>query len=188
MSDKKIAFIPWWVATVLSRNNLKAEDLLSFERIQPYFSTEDLTSLAALSYIAPLLSAKGIFEDIESYVNRWAASTASAKHKTLIADIDQLARNKTTQDETLLRLVGGNTSGEPSYSANEELETFEVTLMGDVGVAVWLKPGFHLRDHIVNSIKLIRCAVKKLYVYENYQQLVTRPVGKAYIESINTLQ
>ena len=185
MQTKQFAFIPWWIPPVLSRNNLKTEDLLYFERIQPFFSTEDLTSLVALGLQANLFAGNGVVGDTTLFCDRWLASVSDARSKQAIQDIAILAASQEVQDETLRRLavdlsaVTGSPRGEVGPS-----DTFEVSLMGDVGIAVLIKQGFTLLDHAKNSFNLLRCMVKKLYVYEDYHTLVSRPVGQAYIESL----
>lgn len=186
MQEKQFAFIPWWIPPVLQRHGLKTEDLLSFERIRPYFSTEDLTSLAALGHCAHLFAGNGVGPDTVSWDARWCASACDARTKQAIADIAALAAAQATQDETLRRLtvdpsmVAQRDTG--IYTAPEP--TFQVSLMGDVGIAVVLKQGFTLAEHAKNQFNLLRCMVKQLYVYEDYHALVSRPVGCAYIESL----
>lgn len=185
MQEKHFAFIPWWISAVLSRNNLKTEDLLSFERIRPYFSTEDLTSLVALGLNARLFVCNGIGSDTTQWIDRWLVSTSDARSQKTIRDIAALAYSQDVQDETLYRLTTEDPSvtGVP-HGATGPFETFEVSLMGDVGVAVLLKQGYSASQHAKNSITLLRCMTKKLYVYEDYPRLVSRPVGQAYIESL----
>jgi hypothetical protein len=185
--QEKFAFIPWWITPVLERNNLKAEDLLSFERIRPYFSTEDLTSLAALGYQARLFVGDGADPDIVCWPTRWLASlnASDARAKSTIEDIAALAASEQTQDETLRRLAVEASSAVPNpYGFTEPKKTFRVALMGDVGIAVYLNQGFTLAEHAKNQFDLRRCMVKQLYVYEDYHALVSRPVGLAYIESL----
>jgi hypothetical protein len=89
------------------------------------------------------------------------------------------------QDETLRRLVVDQSAVTDSpRGAVGPSDTFEVSLMGDVGIAVLIKQGYTLIDHARNSFNLLRCMVQKLYVYEDYHSLVSRPVGQAYIESL----
>lgn len=185
MQEKQFAFIPWWISAVLSRNNLKAEDLLSFERIRPFFSTEDLTSLAASGIMSRLFVCDGIGPDTVQWIDRWLATASDARSKTTIEDIAALAYTDQMQEETLRRLVIEPSSATDSLAGGVgPSETFEVSLMGDAGVAVYLKQGFTLAEHAKNSINLLRCMVKKLYVYEDHPTMVSRNVGQAYIESL----
>lgn len=192
MQEKQFAFLPWWIVPVLSRNNLKAEDLLYFERIRPFFSTEDLTSLVALSHNAHLFAGNGVGPDTTLWSDRWLASASDAQTKRAIQDIATLATSQEVQAETLRRLTVDPSSVADSPTPHQEIssgvfgpsDTFEVSLMGDNGIAVVIKQGFTLADHVKNSFKLLRCMVKQLYVYEDYPKLVSRPVGKAYIESL----
>ena len=185
MQTKQFAFIPWWIPPVLSRNNLKTEDLLSFERIQPFFSTEDLTSLVALGLQANLFAGNGAGADTTLFYDRWLASASDARSKQSIQDIATLAASQEVQDETLRRLAADSSAVTDSPRGEVgPSDTFEVKLMGDVGVAVFLKQGFTLLDHAKNSFNLLRCMVKQLYVYEDYHSLVSRLVGQAYIESL----
>lgn len=184
MQAKQFAFIPWWIPPVLVRNNLKTEDLLSFERIRPFFSTDDLTSLAALGNIAYLFAGNGASADTVDFCSRWLDSTSDANMKNAIMDIAALATSRETQDETLRRLVADPSSAVPALPGSKTPVTFEVALMGDVGISVKLKQGFTLVEHAKNQFNLLRCMVKQLYVYEDYHALVSRPVGLAYIESL----
>jgi hypothetical protein len=185
MQEKQFAFIPWWISAVLSRNNLKTEDLLSFERIRPFFSTEDLTSLVAMSSLAHFFAGNGIGPDTTQWSDRWLASASDARTKQAIADIAALAYAEQTQAETLRRLAI-EPSSVPGFAppGQSPSTTFEVALMGDHGVAVHLKQGFTLAEHAQNSFNLLRCMVKKLYVYEDYPRLIARHAGQAYIESL----
>lgn len=188
MQEKQLAFIPWWIAPVLTRNGLKTEDLLYFERIRPFFSTEDLTSLAALSHCAHFFATKGIGYDTTQWCDRWLASASDARTKQAIMDIAALANSQEVQDETLRRLTIDPSSvpsmdpSSPGYGLPSD--TFDVSLMGDEGIVVTLKQGFTLADHAKNSFNLLRCMAKKLYVYEDYHKLVSRPIGQVYIESL----
>jgi hypothetical protein len=184
MQEKQFAFIPWWIAAVLSRNNLKSEDLLSFERIRPFFSTEDLTSLVATSSLARFFVGDGVGPDTVQWWDRWLASASDARTKQIISDNALLAGTSQTQEETLQRLAIEPSTVDEPVAGLVPLKTFEVSLMGDSGVAVFLQQGYTLAQHAKNSINLLRCLVKKLYVYEDYPQLVSRPVGQAYIESL----
>lgn len=185
MQEKQFAFIPWWITPVLVRNNLKTEDLLTFEKIRPFFSTEDLTSLAALGFNARLFAGNGVGADTTLWIDRWLATASDARSQSTIQDIAALASNEQVQNETLRRLVVEPSEALPSpYASSEPQQTFEVSLMGDVGIAVKLKQGFTLAEHAKNQFALLRCMVKQLYVYEDYHALVSRPVGVAYIESL----
>lgn len=185
MQAKQFAFIPWWIPPVLSRNNLKTEDLLYFERVQPFFSTEDLTSLVALSFQTHLFAGNGAGDDTTLWCDRWLASVSDARTKQAIQDIATLARSQEVQEETLRRLTVDPSTVTDHLEENVgPSDTFEVSLMGDSGIAVFIKRGFTLADHAKNSFKLLRCMVRKLYVYEDYHELVSRPVGKAYVESL----
>lgn len=184
VSEKQFAFIPWWIPSVLTRNGLKHEDLLSFERIRPFFSTEDLTSIAALGEQAHLFAGNSVGPDTVSWCARWLASASDARSKQAISDIAALACNKATQEETLRRLVVDPSSAAMNPPGSGTPTTFEVALMGDVGISVVLKQGFTLAEHARNQFNLLRCMVKQLYVYEDYHALVSRSVGGAYIESL----
>lgn len=191
MHEKQFAFIPWWIIHILRRNNLKNEDLLSFEKIRKVFSTEDLTSLVALSYMTKYFVNKGNEYDTTHWCDRWVTKTTDARTQALINDIANLAGQPSVQDDILTRLTG-NSAVQANYledsvttvKSSEKAESFEVSLMGDFGVAVVLKPGFSLVQHAQNSTVLIRCMLKQLYVYEDYQKLMSRPIGVAYIESL----
>lgn len=189
MQDKQFTFIPWWISAVLTRNNLKAEDLLSFERIRPFFSVEDLTSLVAAneSNVTRFFVCPGIGSDTAQLWGRWLEQSSNdASARNAIATITELAFSNRVQEETLNRLViePTNTAAPILLSGTEPLPTFEVALMGDNNVAVHLKQGFTLLEHNKNSLPLLRCMVKKLYVYEDHPKLVSRNVGLAYIESL----
>lgn len=188
MHEKQFAFIPWWILLTLRRNNLKTEDLLSYEKIKKIFSTEDLTSLVALSYMTKYFTNKSVEYDTTHWVDRWVTKTTDARTVAAINDLANLAGSPSVQDDILTRL-SGNSVVEVDYRAESvstvmSSESFEVTLMGDFGVAVVLKPGFTLVQHAQNSSNLIRCMLKQLYVYEDYQKLMSRPLGLAYVESL----
>lgn len=187
MQEKQFAFIPWWIPPVLERNNLKTEDLLTYEKIRPYFSTEDLTSLAALSHVAHFFAGNGVGPDTVLWHYRWLDSVPSsdARAKSAIEDIAALASDEKVQDETLRRLVIEPSEVVPSpYGDAGFKETFEVSLAGDAAIAVKLKQGFTLVEHAKNQLALLRCMVKQLYVYEDYHALVSHSVGQAYVESL----
>lgn len=184
MQPKQFAFIPYWISPVLSRNNLKAEDLLSFERIHPFFSTEDLTSLVALDYNVQLFVGVGIGRDNVQWIDRWLESTSDARLKTIVTDIAALAASQEVQAETLRRLAVDPSAVPATQRVVGPSDTFTVSLMGDLGAAVILKQGYTLMEHAKNSFNLLRCMVQKLYVYEDYHVWMSRPVGRAYVESL----
>ncbi len=189
MQQKQFAFIPWWIIPVLSRNNLKKEDLLSFERIRQFLSTEDLASLVALSHLTKYFVGSGAEYDITHWTDRWVATATDARSKEAIDNIAMLGVQATTIDETLSR-ISARDGSVPTAMFNDGVvdanksDTFVVSLMGDFGVAVVLNSGFSLIQHAQNSINLLRCMVKQLYVYEDYHQLMSRGIGEAYIESL----
>lgn len=191
MQEKQFTFIPWWIYSVLTRNNLKTEDLLSFERIRPFFSVEDLTSLVAAntSSVSRFFVGNGLGSDTTQLWSRWLEQSANdASARRTIADITDLAFSSSVQEETLNRMVKEPTPTVTSVNqvlkGEKPLDTFDVSLMGDQGVAVVIKQDFTLLDHNKNSLNLLRCMIKKLYVYEDYPKLVSRNVGLAYIESL----
>lgn len=189
MQKKQFAFIPWWIIPVLSRNNLKKEDLLSFERIRQFLSTEDLASLVALSRLTKYFAGNGLEYDTTHWDDRWVAPATDARSKEAIANITMLAAQEPFLDETLRRICAGDNAAPISLLSIgdadvKKSDTFEVSLMGDFGVAVVINPGFTLLQHAENSINLLRCMVKQLYVYEDYHQLMSRDIGEAYIESL----
>lgn len=182
MQQKHIAFIPQWIAQVLGRNNLKKEELLSFETISKYLSTEDLVSLVVTGHLSDHF-AKGVVHDKMDFVYRWLASTNDAKLKDTINTIAALSVVETTKTEVFNRLCERGSVGNTTAGASGPV-TFELSLMGDLGVAVVLKAGFSPLEHAQNSSTLLKQLVKQLYVYEDYHQLMSRPVGLAYVESL----
>lgn len=192
MREKQFAFIPWWILPTLGRNNLKKEDLLSFETVCKHFSTEDITSLVALSHLTKYFVKGGVECDITHWYDRWASKGADARTQAALNDIINMANDAKFQDDLLLRLCSSNASlplaskaPDALYSTKEESsESFEVSLMGDFGVAVVIKPGFNLIQHLKNSDNLIRGMIKQLYVYEDYQLLMARQIGRSYVESL----
>lgn len=191
MEDKQIVFIPWWIHTVLVRNGLKTEDLLSFERIRSFFSVEDLASLVAMNShsVFRFFVSNGIESDITQIGYRWLSVSPKDSDAALnrtVADIIDLGMSEQFKEDTLNRLV---TEPTPHLQSNAVIgtvpkDTFEVSFMGEKGIAVVIKQGFSLLEHRENFNKLFRCMVKKLYVYEDGPKLMSRRIGLAYVESL----
>lgn len=180
MRTKQIAFVPQWIDTVMKRNALGGDDLLKIERLAPFFSIEDLASLIALGHRSIFFTAISVTDDSLSWDDRWYDSTKDVRLQKLVNDAAMLASQGQFQNEILNRLF----ATQSSVAGEEQKETFEVSLLGDEGVKVLLLTGYSREQHIANASKLFRCIVKQLYVYEEYHQLMSRPVGMAYIESL----
>lgn len=184
MQRKQIALIPWWIDKVLKRNSLKSEDLLSFETVSKYLSNEDITGLIASEYLAKHFAYGDITGDLVCWRDRWIKNSAQ------VDSLYALANTEETLRDTLYRICAPGTpplaetvtSG--SYVLPAVTDTATVSLMGDHGIAVVLNAGYSTGDHAGNSIALLRLMVKTLYVYEDYHNLMSRPVGSAYVESL----
>lgn len=179
MQNKPYAFVPDWIVKVLKRNSLKLEDLLYFERIQPFFSAEDLASLVCCSALSKNFVGVDVSGDTHSWEVHWLHNSNDAS-KQSIRDILALSRADAVKEETLARLAQVPT--ESKYE--EKRESFKVELIGDFGVFVVLASGFTTDQRILDHFKITRCVLKKLYVYEEHHSLMARPLGRVYIESL----
>ncbi len=183
MGVPRIALIPQWVHRTLRRNGLKTEDLLQFERIRPLFSSDDLLGLMSLGASSQVFTGVDVRADVLGWAAHWIGTNAnlSEASKKSILDLDSLAGLEQRKEDTLQRLF---TEQPPRYEERVN-ETFAVDLLGDRHVAVTLFSGHALAEHASKQVELIRCLVKKLYVYEEYHRVISRDVGKAYIESLS---
>lgn len=180
MRHKPYAFVPDWIVKVLRRNNLKLEDLLYFERIRPFFSAEDLASLVCCHDLCSVFIGSDVSGDTHSWEGHWVGNTTDAASKQSIQDILALSYAEETKAETLARLA--QTPPEARYEENRE--SFKVELVGDFGVYVILNSGFTAAQRTADQFKITQCILKKLYVYEEHHDLMSRPLGRVYIESL----
>lgn len=174
------AFVPDWIVKVLRRNGLKLEDLLYFERIRPFFAHEDLASLVCCYDLSSQFIGVDVCGDIHSWEGHWVANATDATSKQSIQDILALSYADKTKADTLARLA--QTPSESRYE--EKRESFKVELVGDFGVYVILNSGFTTDQRVVDQFKITQCILKKLYVYEEHHDLMSRPLGQRYIESL----
>lgn len=179
MQNKPYAFVPDWIVKTLKRNGLKLEDLLYFERIQPFFSTDDLASLVCCSALSKTFTGVDVSGDTHLWGVHWLENSNEASKKS-IHDVLALSRSDAANEETLARLAQMPT--ESRYE--EKRESFKVELVGDFGVFVVLASGFTADQRMMDHFKITQCVLKKLYVYEEHHKLMARPLGRVYIESL----
>lgn len=187
MRNNYITFIPQWIDEAMARNSLSSDDLLNFERLAPFFSVEDLASILVIGQQSKLFTSTDVSPDQENLYGVWVTTpNLSARYKQLAEDANLLANQEMFVADTLKRLFGDARpeANEVPNTAVEQKETFVVSLLGNNGVKVVILEGFPQSAHAANTYKLFRCIVKKLYVYEEYHTLISRHVGRAYIETL----
>lgn len=180
MQTKQLMFVPQWINDRLLQKGLAADILLDIEKLAPLFSIEDLATMVALENKHSIFTSISVREDTLSWLITWSNSAKSDKCKKLVSDIDTLGNQEDFASETLQRLF----LIEQSVIEKDQSKTFEVSPLGNEGVKVIIYKGCALEDHRANASQLFRCLVKNLYVYEEYPQLISRPIGKAYLDSL----
>lgn len=180
MRNKFIAFVPQWFDDLARQHGLSGNDLLRIEKLAPVCSLEDLASLLALGYHSKIFTSISVANDSLHWAGVWHESTKDSRLHKLVEDAASLACSNQYQEAVLKRLFE---APQPTTS-DERKETSVVSLLGDEGVKVLLLSGRRREEYIANSRKLFQCVVEKLYVYEEYHSLMTRDVGRAYIETL----
>lgn len=183
MRHPQIAFIPSWIVRVLKRNDLKLEDLLYFERVKPFLSSDDLLGLMAIRECSQIFTNKDVEFDVLRWQDLWESNThkdRAALQKSLSA-IVSLSGSDKVKEETLTRLF---TERDVTRSA-EDKTTFEVKLFGDTNVAVIVHCGKERSLYANQHKELIRQVVQKLCVLQPYHTVMDRCIGLAYVESLS---
>ena len=180
MRTKFIAFVPQWIEELARRNGLSGSDLVRIEKLAPVCSLEDLASLLALGYNSKIFTSVSLGDDSLRWGAAWRASTKDARLHKLVEDAVSMACDEQYREAVLSRLF----EAPQPISSDDRKVTSEVSLLGDEGVKVLLLCGRNREDYIANSRKLFQCIVEKLYVYEEYHMLMTRDVGRTYIETL----
>lgn len=180
MQTKQLVFVPQWINDRLLQKGLSADILLDIEKLAPLFSIEDLATMVVLERKCSIFTSINVSADALTWLVTWECSAKSDKCKKLISDIATVAAQEYFADETLQRLF----LVEQSAIEKDQSKTFEVSPLGNEGVKVVINKGFPLQSHTANAYQLFRSLVKNLYVYEEYSQLISRPIGKAYVDSL----
>ncbi len=183
MRTQRVVFVPGWIPRILKRHSLKFQDLLSFERIEAVFSKADLASLVVMKDIVPkLIDYDQLVSDTACLFEIWRSNLKQEQHQLRsVIDSIQGIHTKLGKDETLQRIYG-----ERHQATFENPNAiYESYLVGDSYIFVVVNTGFTIQDYVKVRSELIRDIVKKHNVYEEYHQLMSRPLGLAYIESLS---
>lgn len=183
MRKQRVVFVPEWIHRVIKREGLKLEDLLSFERIEAVFSRSDLANLTVMKDLAPKLIGNDKFQfDIACICEIWKSKLKQEQQK-LFSVIDSIEgiHSKLAREETLVRIYGEQNQ---QISKNQNA-IYESYLVGDSYIFVVVKTGFAIQDYSNACSELIRDLAKKHNVYEEYHELMSRPLGCAYVESLS---
>lgn len=167
----------------MQRNSKKLEDLLYFERIQAIFSKSDLCSLVAMPGILPrLIGNDAIQSEVHHLDHHWMGNLKQEQQslRSVINGLTSVSA-AVSGEETLGRIYGE----QGQYGATETAEPYESFLVGDSYIFVVVNTGHQVSDYVKKSSELIRDLLKKHYVYENYHELMSRPLAAAYVESLS---
>lgn len=180
---RRVVFVPVWIYRVLQRNSKKLEDLLYFERIQAIFSKSDLCNLVAMPGILPGLVGNGAIQsETICLASHWLGNLKQ-EQQSLRSAINSLTSVSAavSGEETLARIYGE----QGLHGSQEAKDPYETFLVGDSYIFVVVNTGHQVSDYTKKSSELIRDLLKKHYVYENYHELMSRPLGAAYVESLS---
>lgn len=181
LTKPELYFFPQDVAVALTRNGLKLEDALSFDKVKNYFSLKDLSKLNALS--GALTSVGGIDHcgAGASFLTQWYQSTKDSDSIRQIGVIDAMGNEggvliEIRDDLFNARRISKEGCGLP----------YQVKLFGAKKVAIIVSNGA-LSDPQRNvdiNRDLVSDIVKALYVYEDYGSVISRDVGLRYLEQL----
>lgn len=182
MQRKQFIFVPQWIDDKLRLKGLDTSALLDIEKVASLFSIEDLATMQALVDNSQFFTGYKVKPDTLCWLEQWRSSAKSAKTEKLVADVQALSEQENFAEETLQRIF----EQESSLGEKNQSKTFDVSPLGNEGVKVLIHSGFPREKHLACSYELFRSMVKALHVYEEYASLISRHIGRTYVETLQT--
>lgn len=170
---KAIIFVPYWIETVLKRNNCTLKDILDYEVLRRFIPLNDLSGLLGFQQV-PEISQLKVTDN--SLLSRWE-STAGTRHRQEL-DSTVVPLSYSIEKETLERLKNTSLDG-----IGESKSTFRVTDIERDSMVVVMYEGF------IDSIKqdsvklsLVTQLLSLSYVYCRAEEVSKTELFRTYVD------
>lgn len=182
--NKDIILIPFWVAETMKRNQLPLNQCLSFEKIKPLMSLNDLISFLVFQTYTNHVLGSDIYIDLAAI---WKNSVPEDKPKLrneCYLDLPKFALDAVNHKEVWDRIFDP-TSKHNSY--DEKQVPFTVHDLTPELLGIVINPGFFTEPVDPRlQISLIESILKVLYVYDAYHEVAKTSLFKRYLDLLAT--
>lgn len=181
MVNKQFVIIPFWVESVLNRNNIGLVDILDYSKLKSILSINDIAQLLALQCLEESITIKEL--DGKWYLfNSWSKSAQASQKTELDSVVDQLSCSKDLQRE----LMGRLSLEYAPIVFNIEAPKYKIIDLNRDVTAIVLNPGFidFERDQ-VNAFNIFSNLLKSLYVYNTISDVSTHKLFSKYVNMLD---
>lgn len=177
MPNKNFILIPYWVETVLKRNNLNTVEVLNYSTLKTLLSLNDLAQLLLLQKTEGIKIIKEL-DSKQCLFNSWRNSTQTSQLTELDSVLEPLSCSKDLTLDLLERLSLSNAPLKYDFA----LPRYKVLDLNRDVTAVILNPGFiDFECDKINYSNLISDLLKSLYVYNTISEVSNYSLFKSYI-------
>lgn len=186
--SRRIYAIPYWVASVIRRNNMKMEELLDFKKASAVLSQNDLVDLLCFHQIG-----KDLFptrpHQHDNPLGQWWFTDAETKESIKASHglECKLALEPARFDEVKCRLYSEEASSrtDVAISNSDPACGFEVVALRDQALGIILYNGIRkAADVRETEFQLLRSVAKQLYVYEQPTKVAESFVYGLYLRTL----
>lgn len=172
--NKNIIFVPHWIVEVLKRNSCSLRDILNYDVIRKYVSTDDLSGLLGFQQTPEIGSLKMTAQD--SLLSRWEGSATQRNRLELDSGVVPMSYSK--EKEVLSRLCK---SGFDSF--DEKQFIYKVVDIDRDNIVVIMYQGFVEEIKTFNVLKeLVTQLLAQCYVYCKVEQVSRFTLFKTYVD------
>lgn len=186
---QNIMVIPYWVAAVIRRKNMKMEDLLNFQKAQEVLAENDIKSmLAAHRFAEDIFPAHLLKSNGSPFWEWWFQNDSTTEGRKKIEELsNQVKLDPNFFKDQQARMFAKTTNNLDVYISKSDPEKgFEVVALRDQAVGVILYNS--LRDRLDYraevQYEMLHDIVKLLYAYEHPTQVNSTRVYGMYLETL----
>ena len=177
MINKSFIFVPYWVETVLKRNNLNTIEVLNYPTLKTLLSLNDLAQLLSLQKFEGIKIIKEL-DSKQCLFNSWRNSTQTSQLTELDSVLEPLSCSKDLTLDLLDRLSLSSAPLKYDFA----LPNYKILDLNREVTAVILNPGFiDFESDKINYSIFISDLLKSLYVYNTVTEVSSYPLFKSYI-------
>lgn len=177
MLNKSFIFVPYWVETVLKRNNLNTSEVLNYPTLKTLLSLNDLAQLISLQKLDEIKIIKEL-DSTQCLFNSWRNSTQKSQLTELDSVLEPLSCSKDLTLDLIERLSLCNAPMSYDYT----LPSYKILDLNREVTAVILNPGFmDFESDKINYTNFISDLLKSLYVYNTVTEVSNYPLFNSYV-------
>ena len=177
MNNKSFIFVPFWVETVLKRNNQNTAEVLNYSTLKTLLSLNDLAQLLSLQKLEEIKIIKEL-DSTQCLFNSWRNSTQESQLTELDSVLEPLSCSKDLTLDLLERLSLSSVPLKYDFT----LPSYRIVDLNREVTAVILNPGFidFERDKS-NEYIFISDLLKSLYVYNTVTEVSNYSLFNSYV-------